>query len=155
MAGEFMKYTTNNEFQNFEFSEVHINDVMYANGSFKIGLDDVKILPENSCNRDIRKMRANGLILTLHDAEIITFVEEGYKIYDADGNLKKTEADVAVDEQDYKDVFENFIDGNAYLIDKKDDEFNFVIDGINERTYSLTVKAAQDTEEWDKFLSLE
>ena len=51
-----MKYTTNNEFQNFEFSEVHVNDIMYANGSFKIGLDDVKILPENSCNRDIRKI---------------------------------------------------------------------------------------------------
>ena len=51
-----MKYTTTNEFEHFDFLEVHVNDIMFANGVFKIGLDDVKILLENSCNRDIRKM---------------------------------------------------------------------------------------------------
>ena len=55
-----MKYTTRNEFCNFEFSEVHIDDVKIQNGVFQMVLDDVKILPENSTNRDIRKMRANG-----------------------------------------------------------------------------------------------
>ena len=62
-----MKYTTTNEFEHFDFLEVHVNDIMFANGVFKIGLDDVKILAENSCNRDIRKMRTKGLILSLSD----------------------------------------------------------------------------------------
>ena len=150
-----MKYTTTNEFDHFDFLEVHVNDIMFANGVFKIGLDDVKILPENSCNRDIRKMRTNGLILSLSDAEILSFVEEGYRIYDADGNLKKTEDDVAVDEQEYKTVFEYFTDAYAYNIEKKDDEYTFVIDGTNERTYSIIVKASGDAQEWDKFLNLE
>ena len=150
-----MKYTTTNEFNHFDFLEVHVNDIMYANGVFKIGLDDVKILPENSCNRDIRKMRANGLILTLSDAKIISFVEEGYRIYDADGNLKETEADVVVEEKDFKEVFDFFIDAYAYNIEKKDDEYTFVIDGTNECTYSIVVKASGDLQEWDKFLSLE
>lgn len=150
-----MKYTTTNEFDHFDFLEVHVNDIMFANGVFKIGLDDVKILPENSCNRDIRKMRTNGLILSLSDAEIISFVEEGYRIYDADGNLKKTEDDVLVDEQEYKTVFEYFTDAYAYNIEKKDDEYTFVIDGTNERTYSIIVKASGDAQEWDKFLNLE
>lgn len=150
-----MKYTTTNEFDHFDFLEVHVNDIMFANGVFKIGLDDVKILPENSCNRDIRKMRTNGLILSLSDAEIISFVEEGYRIYDADGNLKKTEDDVPVDEQEYKTVFEYFTDAYAYNIEKKDDEYTFVIDGTNERTYSIIVKASRDAQEWDKFLNLE
>ncbi len=150
-----MKYTTTNEFDHFDFLEVHVNDIMFANGVFKIGLDDVKILPENSCNRDIRKMRTNGLILSLSDAEILSFVEEGYRIYDADGNLKKTEDDVPVDEQEYKTVFEYFTDAYAYNIEKKDDEYTFVIDGTNERTYSIIVKASGDAQEWDKFLNLE
>lgn len=150
-----MKYTTTNEFDHFDFLEAHVNDIMFANGVFKIGLDDVKILPENSCNRDIRKMRTNGLILSLSDAEILSFVEEGYRIYDADGNLKKTEDDVPVDEQEYKTVFEYFTDAYAYNIEKKDDEYTFVIDGTNERTYSIIVKASGDAQEWDKFLNLE
>lgn len=150
-----MKYTTTNEFDHFDFLEVHVNDIMFANGVFKIGLDDVKILPENSCNRDIRKMRTNGLILSLSDAEILSFVEEGYRIYDADGNLKKTEDDVPVDEQEYKTVFDYFTDAYAYNIEKKDDEYTFVIDGTNERTYSIIVKASGDAQEWDKFLNLE
>lgn len=150
-----MKFTTTNEFDHFDFLEAHVNDIMFANGVFKIGLDDVKILPENSCNRDIRKMRTNGLILSLSDAEILSFVEEGYRIYDADGNLKKTEDDVPVDEQEYKTVFEYFTDAYAYNIEKKDDEYTFVIDGTNERTYSIIVKASGDAQEWDKFLNLE
>ena len=141
-----MKYTTTNEFEHFDFLEVHVNDIMFANGVFKIGLDDVKILPENSCNRDIRKMRTNGLILSLSDAEILSFVEEGYRIYDADGNLKKTEDDVPVDEQEYKTVFEYFTDAYAYNIEKKDEEYTFVIGGTDELTYSVIVKASVDTQ---------
>lgn len=150
-----MKYTTKNEFNNFTFSEVHVNDVMYSNGVFKVGLDDVGILPECSCNRDIRKMRANSFVLTIEDAQLISFVEEGYKIYDADGNLRETEADVNVDEQDYKETFENFIDAYSYLIEKNGDEYTFIIDGTNERTYSISVQGSGDTEEWDRFLNWE
>ena len=60
-----------------------------------------------------------------------------------------------VDEQEYKTVFEYFTDAYAYNIEKKDDEYTFVIDGTNERTYSIIVKASGDTQEWDKFLNLE
>lgn len=150
-----MKYTTKNEFDHFEFSEVHVNDVSLANGVFKIGLDDVIILPENSCNRDIRRMRANSFVLTLSEAHVVSFVEEGYKVYDADGKLREEESDINVDEQDYKDVFENFIDAFAYIIEKNGDEYTYVIDGTNERTYNIVIQASEDTEEWDRFLNLE
>ena len=51
-------------------------------------------------------MRANGLILSILDANIIDFIEEGYKIYDANGNLQTTEEDVIIDASDYKKIFE-------------------------------------------------
>lgn len=150
-----MKYTTRNEFCNFEFSEVHIDDVKIQNGVFQMVLDDVKILPENSTNRDIRKMRANGLVLTIEDAQINSFVEEGYKTYDADGNLLREDPDIELDEQQYRDIFEFFIDSYAYLIAQNEDEYTFVIDGTNERTYTIIVQGSGDVEEWDKFLQIE
>ena len=150
-----MKYTTRNEFCNFEFSEVHIDDVKIQNGVFQMVLDDVKILPENSTNRDIRKMRANGLVLTIEDAQINSFVEEGYKSYDADGNLLREDPDIELDEQQYRDIYEFFIDSYAYLIAQNEDEYTFVIDGTNERTYTIIVQGSGDVEEWDKFLQIE
>ena len=151
-----MKYKTTNEFENFIFSEVHISDVSYSMGSFRISLDGVTILPENSCNRDIRQMRTNGLVLTLSSAEIVDFVEEGYKIYDADGNLTGTEEDIAVEEADYADTINNFLDAYAYIIEKSGpNSYTLVVDGNNERTYALVVSASQDTEEWNLFLQME
>ena len=150
-----MKYTTRNEFCNFEFSEVHIDDVKIQNGVFQMVLDDVKILPENSTNRDIRKMRANGLVLTIEDAQINSFVEEGYKTYDADGNLLREDPDIELDEQQYRDIYEFFIDSYAYLIAQNQDEYTSVIDGTNERTYTIIVQGSGDVEEWDKFLQIE
>ena len=150
-----LKYTTRNEFCNFEFSEVHIDDVKIQNGVFQMILDDVKILPENSTNRDIRKMRANGLVLTIEDAQINSFVEEGYKTYDADGNLLREDPDIELDEQQYRDIYEFFIDSYAYLIAQNEDEYTFVIDGTNERTYTIIVQGSGDVEEWDKFLQIE
>ena len=150
-----MKYTTRNEFCNFEFSEVHIDDVKIQNGVFQMILDDVKILPENSTNRDIRKMRANGLVLTIEDAQINSFVEEGYKTQDADGNLLREDPDIELDEQQYRDIYEFFIDSYAYLIAQNEDEYTFVIDGTNERTYTIIVQGSGDVEEWDKFLQIE
>ena len=45
-------------------------------------------------------MRTNGLILKLSDANIISFIREGFKTYDADGNLKNTTADEEIEETD-------------------------------------------------------
>ena len=49
---------------------------------FEIVFDNVTILPANSCNRDIREMRANELVLQISEPKIEALVEEGYKVYD-------------------------------------------------------------------------
>ena len=65
-----MKYMTENEFEHFDFTETYVKDIEQGNDYFHIWLDNVKILPENSCNRDIRKMRTNNLMLTIRDMTI-------------------------------------------------------------------------------------
>ena len=82
------KYNTTNELNHFDFAEAVIGDIQMTNDMFRAVIDNVKILPENTCNRDIRTMRTNELMLRLDSAQIVCLVMEGYREYDADGNLK-------------------------------------------------------------------
>lgn len=150
-----MKFRTENEFTHFKFSDVHVSDIMMSFGTFKICLDNVIIKADNSKNRDIRDMRTNGLILKLSDANIISFIRDGFKTYGADGNLKSTTADEEIEETDYIDTFNNFLDGYAYLIEKENENYTFVFDGTDERSYTLIVSASKDECEWDRFMNIE
>lgn len=154
-----MKYSTVNEFENFEFDDVHVSDIQSFDSTFHIVLDDVKILPDNSCNRDIRKMRANSLWLKIENPKIVSFIEEGYKTYNADGVLISEDEDRTVAVLEYKEIFDCIPDGYAFSIKKTEVEngfnYEFVLDGTNEKTYTLVVQGSKDAEEWDKFLNLE
>lgn len=149
-----MKYKTTDEWQNFSFSEAYIADIQATNGFFHMELDNVTILPENSCNRDIRKMRTNGLLLKLEDFAITSMVEEGYKVFDANGNPMKQVEDVVIAEKEYFSVMKELVEGIIFSLEKKENTYIFSIDAANERTYTLEVRASHDTEEWDRFLNL-
>ena len=62
-----MRYTRTDELEHFSFAEAYIADVQLAGGFFHMTLSNVTILPENSCNRDIREMRANDLVLKIEE----------------------------------------------------------------------------------------
>ncbi|MCI5856198.1 MAG: subtilin biosynthesis sensor protein SpaK [Agathobacter sp.] len=148
-----MKYQTINEFEHFELNEVHISDVEVTNGFFHIVLDDVVILPENSCNRDIRKMRANDLVLKIDDMKIQRLTREGYKTYNADGKLLGQTEDTVIPESDYSGILKTFTDGSAYSVTKEGNTYTFIVDATDESTYELVITGSGDRQEWDRFLS--
>lgn len=156
-----MKYTTTNEFNQFEFEEAHISDIQIVEGRFYMLLDNVKILPDNSCNRDIRKMRTNELFFKVTNGTMTSLIEEGYKLYDANGKLTREIEDREVVASEYKEITDEFIDGMVYevektiLEDKNQVQYHFVIDAANERTYTMIVLGDGDLEEWDRFLNLD
>lgn len=154
-----MKFKTVNEFDHFIFDEIHVTDVQITNGFFHIILDDVIILPENSCNRDIRKMRCNGLVFKVTEGHVVALIEDGYKLYDADGNFMRQVEDKPVPVEQYDEICRNFADVSCYSIvrEEKDGEiyYTFTIDDEEGVTYSLVVAGTGDTEEWDRFLNLE
>ncbi|MDO4167067.1 MAG: subtilin biosynthesis sensor protein SpaK [Eubacteriales bacterium] len=149
-----MKYHTKDELEHFGFSEAVVVSVRLQLGSFYMELDNVTIHPENSCNRDIRAMRANGLRLKLPECEMVSFAREAYKVYDADGNLTQTEEDQEVDREEYADTFQKLEGMTVYDITKQDQRYHIELD-VEEFTYHIDVKASQDEEEWDRFLSKE
>ncbi len=153
-----MKYRTENEFEHFVFADAHIDRLECAGDMFHLYLDDAGILPENSCNRDIRKMRTNGLLLRIADMKIKSLTKEGYTYYDADGKFLKKEPDLRIDTKEYPAVFKNFADGYVVEAQKESGAANvyvFTVDSKDESTYVLVLKGSRDTEEWERFLSLE
>lgn len=153
-----MKYRTENELEHFCFSEAHIERLEYTSDLFRLYLDNVGILPENSCNRDIRNMRTNGFVLHITEMKILSFVKEGYTYYNADGKFMKKDPDEKIEEADYAEAFLSFSDGYLVELQKKQEEKNiytFTMDAAEEGTYELTVAGTGDVEEWDRFLSIE
>lgn len=149
-----MKYQTTGELEHFRFAESYIAEVQAVSGIFCMTLDHVTILPENSCNRDIREMRTNQLELRIQDASIESFVKEGYKVYDADGNLMRREADVTLAPEQYKDAFAELEGCEVYSIEKQDDQYLFSID-TEEQTVLIKVRGTNDTQSWDRFMNLD
>ena len=116
-----MRYTTTDELEHFSFAEAYIADVQLAGGFFHMTLSNVTILPENSCNRDIREMRANDLVLKIEEPVIRSLVREGYKVYDANGILMRTCEDEMVNEAAWNETIRSFADGTLYAL-KRDGE---------------------------------
>lgn len=148
-----MKYTTTDELEHFGFAEAYIGDVQVTGGFFHLVLDNVTILPENSCNRDIRTMRANELLLKLEEADVCAVTKEGFKVYDANGRLMKTYDDEEIEKKDSLETIKTFVGGMIYSLKKENGQYEFVVDAPDEATYVLRVRAAHDVESWDRFLN--
>ena len=147
------KYISNNELETFDFEEAVIGEIRLMNGGFFMYLDNVKILPDNSHNRDIRIMRANELEFSISNATINQFVEEGYKVYDADGKLTSTVNDREISSEEYKEEFDKLSECTLYSITKKDGIYKIEIDTVD-HTYALIVSGENDSVKWDRFLNL-
>ena len=132
-----MKYHTDNELQNFRFEGAYIAETCAVNGIFEMILDNVTILPQNSCNRDIREMRANELKLKIREPEITAFVEEGYILIAAEDQAAKLKE----------------LEGcEIYSIEQEKGVYTVSID-TEDHTFMIKVSGSADTEEWDRFLS--
>ena len=152
---DFMKFPTTNEWNHFGFQEAYISEIQKVNGGFQFTLDNVTIEPDNSKNRDIRQMRANELYVTIQDAEIERLVEEGYKVYNANGQLMEQYEDRDIASENYNEILKSLTDGESciYALEKKDDVYIFTIDASSERTYVLYMKGTRDIEQWNRFLN--
>ncbi len=156
-----MSYRTVDEAGNFEFQDAEILEIKLERGHLFLNLGYVTILPENSCNRDIRKMGTNELLFQVQHVTVEKFVEEGYKVFDADGNLTGTCDDREISTEEYAQMFQELQQGNIYALLKKETgeeesplQYEIYMDA-NERTYLLKVRGKHDVQEWERFMNRE
>ena len=105
-----MNFRTVDEFENFDFNEAHIGGIEVKSGHVFLYLDNVMISAKNSCNRDIREMRTNDLVLKLQDGQITSFVKEGVKVYNADGVFQREIPDEIIPLEKYQETFDMLLD---------------------------------------------
>lgn len=149
-----MGYRTENELNHFSFGEAYIDEMRVANGVMKLALENVMIHPENSCNRDIRMMRTNDLVMTIPDAKLISVIKEGYKTYNADGVFQTEYPDITIEENAWTDALKSFEGATIYSITKGEDSYTICIDTEEEGTFDVVVSGKEDIEEWERFLNL-
>ena len=99
-----MAYRTVDEVSHFDFQDAGISEIRLEKGHIYFELTAVTILPENSANRDIRKMGAPELTLQIQQVRIMKLIQEGYQVYDADGEPKASYPDVEIPAGDYEEV---------------------------------------------------
>lgn len=148
-----MKFHTENEMETFDFKESYVEELRFGFGSFYMLLDNVKILSTNSCNRDVRTMRTNGLELRILEPQILEVIEEGCKIYSADGVLQREVADRTVEAEEYGALCEELSGAAVFDIKKEDGRCRILIDG-EEHGYTFLVQGGGDTEDWNRFMNL-
>ena len=147
-----MKYQTNNELSHFSFRESFFHDIQVAQG-FVLTLDNVHILPENTCNRDIRLMRCNEMELHILEPANLEVWEEGNRIYNADGKLMKQAEDRLISKEEYKEVFTMLLEQEIYDITQKGNQYEIIVQG-EEHGYVIRVEGSEDLETWDRFLNI-
>lgn len=146
-------YKTTNELNHFQFEEAYVDEIRMNLDTFVLTLENVKILPENSCNRDIRLMRTNGIEVKIPEATIESVVEEGYRRFDPDGKLIETVDDKIIEPAEYTNLFKSFEGSQIYSLEKKEDKYLILVDAP-EHIYDITVTGGDDIEEWERFINV-
>lgn len=147
-----MSYHTVNEIEHFDFAGAEIYSIEDLGTQISIQLGYVTIKGNNSCNRDIRDMGTNELLLRIKGVSNKTLVREGFKVFDADGNPKEVCEDETIMEEQYQEVFQELENSSLYTLVKEGNEYRFYID-TEDRTYTLFVEAQEDSEQWERFMN--
>lgn len=151
-----MRFTTENEMQNFDFEKAVLQGVDKRNDHVDVMLANVKILAGNSCNRDIITKRTNDLVVRI-SGDTWRLYEEGYQLFDADLKPIKTVEDRQVKQEDIQhdlDLFNDcFLD--SFEKQEKDGAYVYVMTlRVEDHKWRLEIEGTKDTEMWDRFLSM-
>lgn len=150
-----MGYHTKNELHHFRFEQSEVYEVRQYRNQLIFTLGYVTILPENTCNRDIREMGTNELELKLLEVSDVKFIHEGFRLYDADGNLKQETEDKVLDATKLCDELKDVCGLSIFELQKKDETYIFYLDTEEDGTYRLEVIAGEDTQDWERFMNRE
>jgi hypothetical protein len=149
-----MKFNTENEWEHFDFTDSYVGELRFGLTPFCLVLDNVKILESNSCNRDVRTMRTNGLELRIRNAQVKDVIREGCRIYNADGVLQQEIEDETVPADGWGGLCHELEGAQVIELSKETDVYRILIQG-DEHTYQFQIQGTGDGESWERFMNIE
>jgi hypothetical protein len=162
-----MAFKSVNEIEKFDYKDCEITSFVLDENEIRMELKALIIEPENSQNERSQRSYADTVNLTLKDAHLEKGVQEGYKLYDADGNLKEAVPERILTEQElgaFRSVAENSYLYDFQKISEDDGRFCYAA-GIEKKpenpqdlaeitdTYQLRISFTEAEFVWDKYMS--
>ena len=109
-----MKFQCIDEMSQISLDGAVIRQLTKEEGVIEFTFDGATIKDRNSQNGRFQDMYCGEMVLKLFDSTIVRIVKEGYKYYDADGNLKEEvpNREVPAPEQDH--VWKRLHEGTVF-----------------------------------------
>lgn len=153
-----MRFQTVNDLNLFRFDESTIKELRFHNDKLEMVLEALIAKGNNPCNEECVDRFVDIASLRFVDAKVVSMVKEGFKYYDADGNLKDQVEDAVISPLEYESIFKSCKDVILYdLILSKmapgEFEYQIGIDLNDEDTYWITVACKETVTEWDRFMN--
>ena len=163
-----MSFESINELDKFTFDDCQITGVEIRDDSLIFTMEALIVGAKNSQNTNYTESYADTTTLILRGMKIDEFMEEGYKLYDAQDKLIDEIDDKVIEEKDYKATLKALVDGymfNAECMKMGEGgyTYSFEIDmsAINEdglvdpysTTYQLIVTFEESRVTWERYLN--
>lgn len=146
-----MSYQLQDAFDQFDFRDSVIQEISFGLDSLHVYLENVKILPENTQNRDIITKRTNDMDLLFVQGTIQRIVEEGYQLYDADMNPYKKVEDREIPVLEYEQVLESMKECYVDEITQNENLYSITVT-VEDHTWRIDIQASSTKETWNKFI---
>ena len=135
-----MKFRSVNEFTSIDFNDSTMKNLSITDQQMVVTAEGVIIKANNSVNQRFEDMYTVLLEMTFDHFRILHFDEQGYRHYDADGQLLEQIPDRPLSEDEQKTVLHLAKDSYIFLVEKCPDQegYEIIFDITNEEEDTTT-----------------
>ena len=155
-----MKFKSTDEFMTFDFNDSLMKTIKITNDQLMFGAEGVIVKANNSNNQRFEDMFTVYLEMTFRESSISRFDEQGYKYFNANGELLNEVPDRALSEAEQKEVIAKVNNGDAkiFLVEKGPDRegYEIIFDVEDEGedtsvTYQIFFDFKSSQAQWERF----
>jgi len=162
-----MSFLSINELEKLDFTDCQITDINLTD-NLELTLEALIICARNSQNANYTDSYADEAKMVFKNVNIEAVTEEGYRSFDADGNLMSEVLDKPIAKEDIKSVISSLKNGYMFNVsceEKKDDKLTYIIevdiDESNDNgvidptlpTYEIKLSFSQVSVTWERYLN--
>ena len=114
-------FECNGEVDKFAYDDCKIIKVNVSQNVMAFTVEALAVEPDNSQNNNFTKSYAGDTDIVFTDMQIVKAVKEGYRYYDADGNLVSDEPDRELTEDELKELVKGLEGDYLYGIKEVED----------------------------------
>lgn len=140
-----MKFCAKDELGEFSFDDSGIEDFRIQDSCIEFTLNGAVVKARNSQNARFEDMYCGTIVLRLEDAQIVRLVKEGYRYYDAAGELKEEVPNEDVPAPAQAGVLQRIKRGIVFTIHEDEVEEGYAYE------FGIDVPKPDDEEETDTF----